>query len=157
MAASYDSAHAVPPQELEAPLQQQQQGQLPPGGAAAAKQLQRAYADTYERLVDYGFSHDQVQLALRALPLGAAAEVAPALDWLCLNLPQSQLPRRFAGAARGGGGAAGAAAVKVGGLGIQMAGDCGRGSGEVVPTTHAQHNSRPAGSSREEAVHGEFT
>ncbi|KIZ04050.1 hypothetical protein MNEG_3905 [Monoraphidium neglectum] len=114
-------------QELEAPLQQQQQGQLPPGGAAAAKQLQRAYADTYERLVDYGFSHDQVQLALRALPLGAAAEVAPALDWLCLNLPQSQLPRRFAGAARGGGGAAGAAAVKV--LSVAAPGTSGSGGG----------------------------
>ena len=30
------------------------------------------------------------------------ATLEAALDWLCLNLPQSQLPRRFAGGVRSG-------------------------------------------------------
>ncbi len=106
------------PQELEASAaastSSQQTQHAPAAPAGGAKQLQRQYADTYQRLVEYGFTPAQVQSALTALPLGAAAGVEAPLDWLCLNLPQGQLPRRFAGAARGGGGGAGGGvAVKV--------------------------------------------
>jgi len=102
----------TPHQELEASSSQSQQ-QPAAAPAASAKQLQRQYAGTYSRLVEYGFAAQQVQAALRALPLGACAGVEAALDWLCLNLPQNQLPRRFAGATRGGGPGAGGVAVKV--------------------------------------------
>jgi len=35
--------------------------------------------------------------------LQGAASAEDALDWLCLNLPQAELPKRFAGGVRAGG------------------------------------------------------
>ncbi len=49
---------------------------------------------------------------LRTLPMGPQLDLEACLDWLCLNLPQSELPKRFAGVARAGIG--NAAGVKVG-------------------------------------------
>jgi hypothetical protein len=97
----------------------------PPGAlSGGSRALQRQYAETYQRLLQYGFRPDQVQSALRALPLGAGAQLEAALDWLCLSLPQSQLPRRFAGAARGGGGGAGGGGIRVRRLRLGL-GRCG--------------------------------
>jgi hypothetical protein len=85
---------------------------VPANSAAAGltnKQLQQHYAQLYDRLLEYGFQQQQVQVALAALPKGAA-DVAACLDWLCYNLPAQQLPRRFRGGSRL---AAGAEGVKV--------------------------------------------
>lgn len=77
--------------------------------------LLKAYGGVYERLQELGFSTQQAQQALKALPRGAAAELDTCLDWLCLNLPQHELPRRFAGNMRALGTAAdGQAGIKVG-------------------------------------------
>lgn len=65
------------------------------------------YTAVLDALLGHGFSTEQAESALRALPLGGAS-VPAALDWLCLNLPPSQLPRRFA---------AGGARAAVGGVG----------------------------------------
>jgi hypothetical protein len=74
-----------------------------PANSAAAgltsRQLQQHYAQLYDRLLEYGFTQEQVQTALAALPKGAA-DVEACLDWLCFNLPQQQLPRRFRGGSR---------------------------------------------------------
>ncbi|GAB4848110.1 hypothetical protein Ancab_002774 [Ancistrocladus abbreviatus] len=47
----------------------------------------------YEKLSCEGFSDDQIERALSALKEGATFESA--LDWLCLNLPRSDLPLKF--------------------------------------------------------------
>ncbi|CAK9165421.1 unnamed protein product [Ilex paraguariensis] len=47
----------------------------------------------YEKLSCEGFSDDQIELALAALKDNATFEAA--LDWLCLNLPGSELPLKF--------------------------------------------------------------
>ncbi|TYK11219.1 DExH-box ATP-dependent RNA helicase DExH7 [Cucumis melo var. makuwa] len=47
----------------------------------------------YEKLSCEGFTNDQIELALSAIGDGATFEAA--LDWLCLNLPSSELPLKF--------------------------------------------------------------
>lgn len=49
--------------------------------------------DVYEKLSCEGFTNDQIELALSAIGDGATFEAA--LDWLCLNLPSSELPLKF--------------------------------------------------------------
>ncbi|CAM6062960.1 unnamed protein product [Sphagnum tenellum] len=58
------------------------------------KQAGRRLRSLYDTLVAEGFSSLQIEQALAALPLGVATLEA-ALDWLCLNLPPSQLPSKF--------------------------------------------------------------
>ncbi|XP_021285972.1 DExH-box ATP-dependent RNA helicase DExH7, chloroplastic isoform X1 [Herrania umbratica] len=57
--------------------------------AQKAKKLKAVY----EKLSCEGFSNDQIELALSSLKDGATFEAA--LDWLCLNLPQNELPLKF--------------------------------------------------------------
>ncbi|XP_038878021.1 DExH-box ATP-dependent RNA helicase DExH7, chloroplastic isoform X2 [Benincasa hispida] len=47
----------------------------------------------YENLSCEGFTNDQIELALSTIGDGATFEAA--LDWLCLNLPSSELPLKF--------------------------------------------------------------
>ncbi|WCJ18473.1 RNA helicase family protein [Euphorbia peplus] len=47
----------------------------------------------YENLSCQGFSNDQIELALTSLKDNATIESA--MDWLCLNLPGSELPLKF--------------------------------------------------------------
>ncbi|CAM6038869.1 unnamed protein product [Sphagnum compactum] len=61
---------------------------------AQKKQAGRRLRSLYDTLVAEGFSSLQIEQALAALPLGVATLEA-ALDWLCLNLPPSQLPSKF--------------------------------------------------------------
>lgn len=95
------------------------QSRQPAAAAAAAvlsaKQLQQHYASLYDQLQDLGFATEHVQSALAAVqyPAAAAAGLEDCLDWLCLNVEQQLLPRRFTGSSRA---AAGNIAVKVGRL-----------------------------------------
>ncbi|XP_022922708.1 DExH-box ATP-dependent RNA helicase DExH7, chloroplastic [Cucurbita moschata] len=47
----------------------------------------------YEKLSCEGFTNDQIELALSTI--GDSATFEAALDWLCLNLPSSELPLKF--------------------------------------------------------------
>ncbi|KAI5058462.1 hypothetical protein GOP47_0026632 [Adiantum capillus-veneris] len=65
---------------LKEPLEKQQ----------AAKRLR----NIYEKLVSEGFSTSQIELGLSSLPPGEAA-LSDVLDWLCLNVPGDELPKKF--------------------------------------------------------------
>lgn len=74
--------------------------------ATSAKALQKQYTALYEKLLSYGFQQQHAQEVLKALPRGTA-DLESCLDWLCMNVPRGELPRRFAGGVRAGGGAGG--------------------------------------------------
>eukprot|EP00798_Chlamydomonas_sp_ICE-L_P014354 gene14354-20351_t len=69
-------------------------------GIRNQKQAIKQYHAVFDELLGLGFNQHQIQEALKALPLGSAT-LDTTMDWLCLNLPPSQLPRRFAGGQRG--------------------------------------------------------
>jgi len=94
------------------------------------RNLQQHYAALYDTLLEHGFEVEHVQAALAALhsssaeqqrqhwsqlhaSTDAASGLEAALDWLCLNVPPAQLPRRFTGSSAAQV-AVGAAGVKVG-------------------------------------------
>lgn len=103
------------------------------------RDLEQHYSSLYDTLLEHGFEVQQVQPALAALhssstsPQGlsshwasttaaagaaagagaAAVGLEAALDWLCLNVPPGQLPRRFIGSSTAHL-AAGSEGVKVG-------------------------------------------
>eukprot|EP00250_Pteridium_aquilinum_P004082 c14319_g1_i2 orf=171-4673(+) len=56
----------------------------------AAKRLR----NIYEKLASEGFSTAHIELGLSALPPGEAT-LEDVLDWLCLNLPGDELPKKF--------------------------------------------------------------
>jgi hypothetical protein len=103
--------HLLLPQELS--------HATPSGGDASsgprsAAQLQQAYQEAYEQLLRYGFTTQQVQDALSALPQHTVSTES-ALDWLCLHVPPGELPRRFVGQGR-----AAAAAAAAGGITVKV-------------------------------------
>ncbi|GAX74754.1 hypothetical protein CEUSTIGMA_g2201.t1 [Chlamydomonas eustigma] len=61
-------------------------------------QVLKLYSKIYQTLLDAGFSQLHVQTVLKALPLGSAT-FDRCLDWLCLNLPSHELPRKFSSTA----------------------------------------------------------
>jgi hypothetical protein len=106
-----------------------------PGNSSSQRNLEQHYTSLYETLLEHGFDVQHVQAALAALHSSsdsaqqqgylrsaavvagtAAAGLEAALDWLCLNVPAAQLPRRFTGSSAAQV-AAGSAGVKVRGPG----------------------------------------
>lgn len=92
--------------------------------SSSQTELEQHYASLYDSLLEYGFEVPQVQAALVALHAAsakqlqepgkrsAAADIEAALDWLCYNIPASQLPRRFTGSS--------AAQIAAGGAGVKV-------------------------------------
>lgn len=58
------------------------------------KQAAKRLRNIYDKLATEGFSTSQIELGLSALPPGEATLEA-VLDWLCLNLPGHELPKKF--------------------------------------------------------------
>ena len=57
-----------------------------------------------QRLASCGLAIKSSVVPRGALPcVQGSATLESCLDWLCLNLPPSQLPRKFAGSVKGGG------------------------------------------------------
>lgn len=113
--------------------------QSPSANSSSSNQrgLEQHYASLYDTLLEHGFEVQHVQAALAALHSasarhqqqqhrhqhagylstgsssgGATAGLEAVLDWLCLNVPAAQLPRRFTGSSAAQV-AAGSAGVKV--------------------------------------------
>ncbi|XP_022136497.1 DExH-box ATP-dependent RNA helicase DExH7, chloroplastic isoform X2 [Momordica charantia] len=66
---------------------------IPADDSLSKVQKVKKLKTVYEKLSCEGFTNDQIELALSAIGDGATFEAA--LDWLCLNLPSSELPLKF--------------------------------------------------------------
>lgn len=76
-------------------------GELREGGKAESRAAQRGtHVSTEEAeagLRKQGFGASDIEAALSvAAPGGGGVSLSHALDWLCINLPESRLPRAFA-------------------------------------------------------------
>lgn len=110
------SHHSTRPQELaeaEEPAAAPAAAAAGPANKSVRQAALRQFTHLYDKLLELGFREQHVQAVLKVLPPGGATHEA-ALDWLCMNLPQAELPRRLAGRVRAGGGPGGGG-VKVGG------------------------------------------
>ncbi|XP_038045525.1 ATP-dependent RNA helicase DHX29-like [Patiria miniata] len=65
-------------------------------GPVSKKMSAKKLTDLYMALSDVGFKHEQITAAM-SNNLGQGGDLHSALDWLCLNLPDNELPAGFAG------------------------------------------------------------
>ncbi|XP_022087054.1 ATP-dependent RNA helicase DHX29-like isoform X2 [Acanthaster planci] len=65
-------------------------------GTVSRKMSAKKLTDLYMALADVGFQHEQITAAM-SNNLVQGGDLHSALDWLCLNLPDNELPTGFAG------------------------------------------------------------